>query len=40
MRRRATEEEVRDFFAPYAPFAGLAGTCLVHGMIAGAFPSR
>jgi len=23
--RRATEEEVRDFFAPYAPFSGLAG---------------
>jgi 3-methyladenine DNA glycosylase/8-oxoguanine DNA glycosylase len=23
--RRATEEEVREFFAPYAPFAGLAG---------------
>ena len=27
--RRATEEEVRDFFAPYAPFAALAGTYLV-----------
>jgi DNA-3-methyladenine glycosylase II/AraC family transcriptional regulator of adaptative response / DNA-3-methyladenine glycosylase II len=24
--RRATEPEVRDFFAPYAPFEGLAGT--------------
>ena len=23
--RRATEDEVREFFAPYAPFAGLAG---------------
>jgi DNA-3-methyladenine glycosylase II len=24
--RRATEDEVRDFFAPYEPYAGLAGT--------------
>lgn len=24
--RRATESEVRDFFAPYAPYEGLAGT--------------
>jgi len=24
--RRATEDEVREFFAPYAPFQGLAGT--------------
>jgi len=40
MGRRATEEEVREFFEPYAPFAGLAGTYLVHGMIAGAFPGR
>jgi DNA-3-methyladenine glycosylase II len=23
--RRATEDEVREFFVPYAPFAGLAG---------------
>ena len=37
MGRRATEEEVRDFFAPYAPFAGLAGTCLAHAMAGGAF---
>jgi 3-methyladenine DNA glycosylase/8-oxoguanine DNA glycosylase len=29
--RRATEDEVREFFAPYAPFAGLAGTALVNG---------
>jgi 3-methyladenine DNA glycosylase/8-oxoguanine DNA glycosylase len=29
--RRATEQEVRDFFAPYAPFQGLAGLYLVHG---------
>ena len=29
--RRATEEEVRDFFAPYAPFEGLAGTYVVAG---------
>lgn len=33
--RRATEDEVREFFAPYAPFAGLAGTALVHAAIAG-----
>jgi 3-methyladenine DNA glycosylase/8-oxoguanine DNA glycosylase len=25
LRRRATEDEVRDFFAPYEPYAGLAG---------------
>ena len=35
--RRATEDEVREFFAPYAPFAGLAGTYLVHAMAAGAW---
>ena len=35
--RRATEEEVREFFAPYAPFAGLAGTHLVHAAGKGAF---
>ncbi len=29
--RRATEDEVREFFAAYAPFAALAGTYLVHG---------
>ena len=40
MGRRATEEEVREFFEPYAPYAGLAGTCLVHGMAAGAFTGR
>jgi 3-methyladenine DNA glycosylase/8-oxoguanine DNA glycosylase len=33
--RRATEQEVRDFFAPYEPFAGLAGTYVVHGYITG-----
>ena len=38
--RRATEEEVREFFEPYAPFGGLAGTYLVHGMAGGAFTSR
>jgi len=27
--RRATEDEVREFFAPYAPFAGLAGLYLL-----------
>lgn len=31
--RRATEDEVREFFQPYAPFAALAGTYLVHGAI-------
>jgi DNA-3-methyladenine glycosylase II len=40
MGRRATEEEVREFFAPYAPFQALAGSCLAHAMVAGAFPSR
>jgi 3-methyladenine DNA glycosylase/8-oxoguanine DNA glycosylase len=29
--RRATVEEVREFFAPYAPFAGLAGMYLLRG---------
>lgn len=29
--RRATEEEVRAFFAPYAPYEGLAGTALALG---------
>lgn len=29
--RRATVEEVRDFFAPYAPFQGLAGLYLLRG---------
>jgi 3-methyladenine DNA glycosylase/8-oxoguanine DNA glycosylase len=38
--RRATEDEVRDFFEPYAPFGGLAGTYLAHAMAAGAFTSR
>jgi 3-methyladenine DNA glycosylase/8-oxoguanine DNA glycosylase len=40
MGRRASEDEVREFFAPYAPYAGLAGTYLLHGLMAGAFPSR
>ena len=31
--RRATEEEVRAFFEPYAPFSGLAGVYLVHGAV-------
>jgi DNA-3-methyladenine glycosylase II/AraC family transcriptional regulator of adaptative response / DNA-3-methyladenine glycosylase II len=31
MGRRATVEEVRDFFAPYAPFQGLAGLYLLRG---------
>jgi DNA-3-methyladenine glycosylase II len=32
--RRATEDEVRDFFAPFAPFQGLAGTYLLVGRMA------
>ncbi len=35
--RRATEPEVRDFFAPYAPFEGLAGTYALSGAI---WPAR
>lgn len=31
MRRRATVEEVRAFFEPYAPFEGLAGMYLLRG---------
>ena len=38
--RRATEDEVRQFFAPYAPFQALAGPYLVHAMAAGAFRAR
>jgi len=38
--RRATAEEVRAFFAPYAPYAGLAGACLLHGAHVGDVPSR
>jgi 3-methyladenine DNA glycosylase/8-oxoguanine DNA glycosylase len=29
--RRATEDEVRDFFAPYEPFQALAGTYVIAG---------
>ena len=29
--RRATEDEVREFFAPYEPFQGLAGTYVIAG---------
>ena len=32
--RRATEEEVREFFAPYAPFQALAGTYMLAGRFA------
>jgi 3-methyladenine DNA glycosylase/8-oxoguanine DNA glycosylase len=32
--RRATEDEVREFFEPYAPFQGLAGTFLAHAPVA------
>jgi 3-methyladenine DNA glycosylase/8-oxoguanine DNA glycosylase len=35
--RRATEDEVREFFAAYAPFAALAGTYLMHGAYTGAW---
>jgi 3-methyladenine DNA glycosylase/8-oxoguanine DNA glycosylase len=35
--RRATEDEVREFFAPYAPYAGLAGSVLAHAAAGGAF---
>ena len=35
--RRASEEEVREFFEPYAPFAGLAGTHLAYAAAGGAF---
>jgi 3-methyladenine DNA glycosylase/8-oxoguanine DNA glycosylase len=31
MRRRATVEEVEEFFAPYAPYRGLAGAFVLHG---------
>jgi 3-methyladenine DNA glycosylase/8-oxoguanine DNA glycosylase len=33
--RRATEEEVRAFFAPYEPYAGLAGLYALHGALVG-----
>ena len=29
LRRRATVEEVEDFFAPYAPYRGLAGSFIL-----------
>jgi len=32
--RRATEDEVREFFAPYEPYSALAGTYLVHAAYA------
>ena len=35
--RRATEDEVREYFAPYAPYAGLAGTVLAHAAAGGAY---
>jgi 3-methyladenine DNA glycosylase/8-oxoguanine DNA glycosylase len=31
LARRATEDEVRDFFEPYAPFQALAGTYVIAG---------
>jgi DNA-3-methyladenine glycosylase II len=35
--RRATEDEVRAFFAPYEPYAGLAGIYLLHAAYARGF---
>lgn len=35
--RRATEDEVREYFVLYEPYAALAGTYLVHGAATGAF---
>ena len=32
--RRASEQEVRAFFAPYAPYRALAGTYLLKGSMA------
>lgn len=40
LRRRATEEEVREFFSPYAPYAGLAGTLLCNAWAAGVYRPR
>lgn len=41
LRRRATEDEVRAFFAPYEPYAGLAGLHLLRGRhLVGAAPPR
>jgi DNA-3-methyladenine glycosylase II/AraC family transcriptional regulator of adaptative response / DNA-3-methyladenine glycosylase II len=31
LNRRATVDEVREFFAPYEPFAALAGLYMLHG---------
>ncbi len=33
---RATEDEVQEFFAPYAPWSGLAGAYALHGSASGA----
>lgn len=35
--RRATEEEVREYFARYVPYSGIAGVVLAHAMAGGAF---
>ena len=32
-KARATEEEVRAFFEPYAPWAGLAGSYVISGAV-------
>jgi 3-methyladenine DNA glycosylase/8-oxoguanine DNA glycosylase len=36
---RATEEEVLEFFAPYAPWCGLAGTYAIRTPVAGPLPA-
>lgn len=38
--RRATEEEVREFFEPYAPYAGLAGTVLCSAALGSRYGDR
>jgi len=38
--RRATEDEVREFFAPYEEYAGLAGTALCNAAWSGQTPVR
>lgn len=38
--RRATEDEVRCFFAPWEPYRALAGTYLVNAAVRGAFSGR
>jgi 3-methyladenine DNA glycosylase/8-oxoguanine DNA glycosylase len=43
MERRATVEEVEEFFAPYEPYRGLAGAYVLaglHHLVAGSAPLR